>query len=48
MSKGAHDIYTLLNFMGPYWQPKQMVINLFKAIKTIGQTLVSKLLKLFN
>jgi hypothetical protein len=49
MSKGAHDIFTLvLNFVGFYWQPKQMVISLFKAIKTIDQTLASKLVKLLN
>jgi hypothetical protein len=49
MSKGAHDIFTLvLNFVGSYWQPKQMVISLFKAIKTIDQTLASKLVKLLN
>ncbi len=47
--KGAHDIFTLvLNFVGFYWQPKQMVISLFKVIKTIGQTLANKLVKLLN
>jgi hypothetical protein len=49
MSKGTHDIFTFVfNFVGSYWQPKQMVISLFKAIKKISQTLTSKLLKLFN
>jgi hypothetical protein len=49
MSKGAHDIFTLVfNCVGSYWQLKQMVISLFKAIKTIGQTLANKLVKLFN
>ncbi len=47
MSKGAHDIYALvIKNLGSNWQPKQVAIGFFEAIKTIGQTLV--LIKLFN
>ncbi len=45
MFKGAHAIY---NFVGFYWQPKQVTIGLFEAIETINQALVNKLIKLFD
>jgi hypothetical protein len=46
MSKGAHYIFTLLiNFLRFDWQPKQIIIGLFEATKTIGQTLANNLTK---
>ncbi len=49
MSKGVHDIFIfLINFFGFDWQPKEITIGLFKATKTIGQTLANNLTKLFN
>ncbi len=47
--KGAHDIFALLiNFLGSYWQPKQMTIGLFEIIETIGQNLATNLTKLLD
>jgi len=49
MSKGAHDIFALvMNFLGSNWQPKQIIIGLFKATKINGQTLINNLTKLFD
>ncbi len=49
VSKVAHDIFALIiNFLGSNWQPKQVIIGLLKATKTIGQTLANNLTKLFN
>jgi hypothetical protein len=45
MFKGAHDIY---NFVGFYWQPKQVTIGLFEAIETTNKALVNKLIELFD
>jgi hypothetical protein len=42
MSKGAHDIFTLLiKILGSDQQPKQVTISLFEATKTIGQALAN-------
>ncbi len=44
MSKGAHDIFALvMNFLGSNWQPKQVIICLFKATEINGQTLINNL-----
>jgi len=44
MSKGAHDIFVLvMNLLGFDWQPKQVIIGLFKATKINGQTLTNNL-----
>jgi len=49
MPKGVHDIFAfVINFLGFTWQPKQVTIGLFEAIKTIGQTLVNNLTKLLD
>jgi hypothetical protein len=49
ISKGAHDIFAFfINFLGSYWQPKQMTIELFEAIETIGQNLATNLTKLLD
>jgi hypothetical protein len=49
MSKGAYDVPTLvINFLGKDWQPKHVTINLFKATKIIGQTLVKSLTNLLD
>ncbi len=49
MSKGAHDIFAFdMNFLGSDWQPKQVIIGLFKAIQTNGKTLTNNLTKLFD
>ncbi len=46
MSKGAHNFFSLnINFLGVNWLPKQIIIGLFKAIKTIGQGFGYKLNK---
>jgi hypothetical protein len=45
MFKGAHDMY---NFVGFYWQPKQMTIGLFETIEITYQALVNKLIELFD
>lgn len=48
MSKGPHDIFPLvINFLGAYWQHKQVTIILFRATKTINQTLIKILTKCF-
>jgi hypothetical protein len=40
MSKGAHDVFTLvIIFLGFDWKPKIIIIGLFEATKIIGQTL---------
>jgi len=37
MSKGTHDIFVfVINFLESDWQPKQVTIGLFNAIKTIA------------
>jgi hypothetical protein len=49
MSKGVHDIFTfVINFLGCDWQPKQVTIGLFEAIKITKQSLVNNLTKLFD
>jgi hypothetical protein len=49
MSKGGHDIFDLIiNFLGYDWEPKEMTIGLYKAIKTIGQILANNLTKLLE
>ncbi len=46
MSKGAHDIFVLIiNFLGCDWQPKQVIIGLFEAIKITRQALANNLTK---
>jgi hypothetical protein len=48
MSKGAHYIFALvINFLRSNWQPKQVTISLFEAIKIIKQALTNNLTKLF-
>jgi hypothetical protein len=38
MSKGTYDVFALvINFLGKDWQPKHVIINLFKAIKIKGK-----------
>ncbi len=47
--QGVHDIFALvINFLGFDWQPKQLTIGLFEAIKTIKQTLANNLTKLID
>ncbi len=49
VSKVAHDIFArVIKFLGLNWQPKQVIIGLFKATKTIGQTLANNLTKLLD
>jgi hypothetical protein len=37
MSKKVFDIFALVkNFLGVDWQPKHIIIGLFKASETIG------------
>jgi len=49
MFKGVHDIFAIvINFLGFDWQPKQVIIGLFKTTKTIGQTLANNLTKLLD
>jgi hypothetical protein len=49
ISKGAHDIFALLiNFLGSYWQPKQVTIGLFETIGSSGQNLTTNLKKLLD
>ncbi len=49
MSKGAHYIFALvINFLRSNWQPKQVTISLFEAIKIIKQALTNNLTKLFD
>jgi hypothetical protein len=44
MSKNAYNIFTLvINFLDENWPPKKVTINLFEAIKTIGQALARNL-----
>jgi hypothetical protein len=44
MSEGAYDVFELMiNFLGNDWQPKHVIISLFEATKTIGQTLARTL-----
>jgi hypothetical protein len=41
MSKGVYDVFALvINFGGNDWQPKHVIIGLFKVIEIISQTLV--------
>jgi hypothetical protein len=40
MNKGPHDIFSLVViFWGLDWQFKHIIVRLFKAIETFGQTL---------
>jgi hypothetical protein len=49
MSKGAHDIFTLIIiFLGCDWQPKQVTISLFEATKITRQALTNNLTKLLD
>jgi hypothetical protein len=49
MSKGAHDIFVItINVLGSDWQPKQVTIRLFEAIRTIRQALANNLTKLVD
>ncbi len=49
MSKGAYDVFALvINFWGNDWQSKHVIISLFEATKTIGQTLARTLTKLLD
>jgi hypothetical protein len=49
MLKGAHDIFAfVIKFLGSNWQPKQIIIGLFEAIETTGQTLANNLKKLID
>jgi hypothetical protein len=49
MSKSAHDIFTfVINFLGSEWQPKQVTIGLFGAIKITRQTIANNLTKLLD
>jgi hypothetical protein len=44
MSKGAHDIFTLVvNFLETNWQPKDVIIGFFKASETTKQVFVKSL-----
>jgi hypothetical protein len=46
MSKGAHDIFTLVvNFLKANWQPKDITIGLFKASETTEQAFVKSLVE---
>ncbi len=47
--KGCTYIFALvINFLGFDWQPKQVTIGLFKAIKITRQTLANNLTKLLD
>jgi hypothetical protein len=49
MSKGAHDVFTLVvNFLGEDWIRKQIIINSFEAFETLRQTLVRSLQNLLK
>jgi hypothetical protein len=51
MSKGVHHIFALvINFLGSNWQPKwvYVTIGLFKATKTIRQTLANNVTNLLD
>ncbi len=49
MSKGAHDVFTLvINFLNEKWQPKHVTIGLFEANETIGQAMARNLTELLN
>jgi hypothetical protein len=38
----------LINFLGFDWQPKQVIIGLFKASKNTSQTLAINMMKLLD
>jgi len=49
MSMGALDIFTLVvNFINVDWQPKQVIIGLFKVPKTTSQAMALKLQTLLD
>jgi hypothetical protein len=49
MSKGVHDIFAfVINLLGSDWQPKQITIDFFEAIKITGQKLVNNLTIFFD
>ncbi len=48
MSKGAHNIFTMVNFLFINQKPKHIIIGLFKAHDTSGAMMVVKLKQIFN
>ncbi len=48
MQGGTWFFALLINFLGSYWQPKQVTIGLFELIATIGQNLATNLTKLLD
>jgi hypothetical protein len=49
MFKGACDVFALvIYFLSSGWQSKHVIINLFEAIKTIGQVLAKSLIELLD
>ncbi len=49
MSKGAHDVFTLvISFWGFNWNPKHVTLGLFEASKSIGQALAKELINLLD
>jgi hypothetical protein len=49
MSKGAHDVFTLvINFLNEKWQPQHITIELFEANEIIGQAMVKNLIELLD
>jgi hypothetical protein len=49
MFKGVYVVFALMiNFLCNKWQPKHVIIGLFEATETIGQTLARSLTKLLD
>jgi len=49
MFKGEHDVFALvINILGFDWKLKQVILGLFKAIETIGQTLTRNLIDILD
>ncbi len=49
MSKKVFDIFALVkNFLGVDWQPKHIIIGLFKASETIGWVLAKNSIALLD
>jgi hypothetical protein len=49
MSKGAHDVFTLvISFLSEKWQLQHITIGLFEANETTGHVTVKKLTKLLD
>ncbi len=49
MSKGAHDVFTLVIIFWRFnWNPKHVPLGLFEASKTIGQALTKEWINLLD